>query len=171
MTLPSIHFYIYLYWTLLVQDTSIKTYSFLLLNSYYWEVFNNHYERHELNIASLPESLTNYYFYIYITKKLWKGFAQRRKTREDRLNEMMFIGMTPPPMPTNPKAIPQALSVKTEGARRITQEMHEQEYQQALVTIKDKIRENEGPDLKETMQDQIRQWFIECRWVKIQQLV
>ena len=76
---------------------------------------------------------------------------------------MMFIGMTPPPLPVNLKSTPQSMSVKTEGARRVTQEMHEQEYQQALVTIKDKIRENEGPDMKETMQDQIRQWFIECR--------
>ena len=54
---------------------------------------------------------------------------------------------------------------KVEGARRVTQEMHEQEYQQALGTIKDKIRDTEGPDMKETMQDQIRQWFIECRCV------
>ena len=44
--------------------------------------------------------------------------------------------------------------------------MHEQEYQQALITIKDKIRENEGPDMKESMQDQIRQWFIEVRSVR-----
>lgn len=54
-------------------------------------------------------------------------------------------------------------ALKTEGARRVTQEMHEQEYQQALVTIKDKIRDTEGPDMKESMQDQIRQWFIEVR--------
>ena len=32
-----------------------------------------------------------------------------------------------------------------------------------LVNVKDKIRDVEGPDMKETMQDQIRQWFIECR--------
>ena len=57
------------------------------------------------------------------------------------------------------------MAVKTEGTRRVTQEMHEQEYQQALVTVKDKIRESEGPDVKETMMDQIRQWFIECRYV------
>ena len=36
---------------------------------------------------------------------------------------------------------------------------------QALVSIKEKIREIEGPDVKENMQDQIRQWFIECRLV------
>ena len=57
----------------------------------------------------------------------------------------------------------QALVLKTEAQRRITQEMHEQEYQQALITVKDKIRETEGPDMKEMMMDQIRQWFIECR--------
>ena len=57
----------------------------------------------------------------------------------------------------------QAVALKTETQRRITQEMHEQEYQQALITVKDKIRETEGPDMKEVMMDQIRQWFIECR--------
>lgn len=36
-------------------------------------------------------------------------------------------------------------------------------YVQALVTVKDKLAETEGPDMKEQMQDQIRQWFIETR--------
>ncbi|CAH1783239.1 unnamed protein product [Owenia fusiformis] len=95
-------------------------------------------------------------------QKLWKGLAQRRRTRREREEEMMFIGMIPPPLPSL-KNQPQTLAAKTEGARRVTQDMHEQEYQQALITIKDKIRETEGPDVKESMQDQIRQWFIECR--------
>ena len=34
---------------------------------------------------------------------------------------------------------------------------------QALVGIKEKLSETEGPDMKEQMQDQIRQWFIETR--------
>ena len=33
--------------------------------------------------------------------------------------------------------------------------------------MKDKLREVEGPDIKEQMQDQIRQWFIEVRQVTI----
>ena len=44
------------------------------------------------------------------------------------------------------------------------QAQHEREYQDALVNIKEKIREAEGPDIKENMQDQIRQWFIETRY-------
>ena len=35
---------------------------------------------------------------------------------------------------------------------------------QALVNIKEKLGETEGPDMKEQMQDQIRQWFIETRY-------
>ena len=68
----------------------------------------------------------------------------------------------PPPLP-NPKNMPQTFALRTEEERRKQQEVHEQEFQQALVTIRDKILETEGPDLKETMMDQIRQWFIECR--------
>ena len=34
---------------------------------------------------------------------------------------------------------------------------------QALGNIKEKLTETEGPDMKEQMQDQIRQWFIETR--------
>ena len=58
----------------------------------------------------------------------------------------------------------EALATRTDAERRKTQEVHEQEYQQALVSIKDKLRETEGPDMKETLMDQIRQWFIECRY-------
>ncbi|XP_013416976.1 IQ and AAA domain-containing protein 1 isoform X1 [Lingula anatina] len=96
-------------------------------------------------------------------QKMWKGFITRRKTQKRREEELMFIGMTPPPPAANPKNTPQALALKTEEKRHTVQEKNEQEYQQALVLIKDKIKETEGPDIKETMQDQIRQWFIECR--------
>ena len=47
--------------------------------------------------------------------------------------------------------------------RRAVQQENEREYQKALVSIKDKLREVEGPEIRENMQDQIRQWFIECR--------
>ena len=69
---------------------------------------------------------------------------------------------SPPPL-ANTKSIPQSIALRNEADRRKTQEVHEQEYQQALITIKEKIRETEGPDIKETLMDQIRQWFIECR--------
>uniref|UniRef100_F6V6L4 Uncharacterized protein n=1 Tax=Ciona intestinalis TaxID=7719 RepID=F6V6L4_CIOIN len=96
-------------------------------------------------------------------QKIWKGFVQRKVTRREREEEMVFIGMVPGKEVKTKKITPQAFAEKTEADRHITQEENEVEYQQALVTIKEKIRQVEGPDIKETMQDQIRQWFIECR--------
>lgn len=47
--------------------------------------------------------------------------------------------------------------------RNEVQLKHEQNYQEALVSIKEELRLMEGQDIKEQLQDQIRQWFIECR--------
>ncbi|RXM30015.1 IQ and AAA domain-containing protein 1 [Acipenser ruthenus] len=44
----------------------------------------------------------------------------------------------------------------------MVQEEHEVEFQHALVSIRETIRSLEGPDIKESLQEQIRQWFIEC---------
>ncbi|GAA6066369.1 dynein regulatory complex protein 11 isoform X1, partial [Tachysurus ichikawai] len=46
--------------------------------------------------------------------------------------------------------------------RRTRQEEHEEDYQKALISISETLRETEGPDMKEMLKDQIRQWFIEC---------
>lgn len=40
---------------------------------------------------------------------------------------------------------------------------HEERYKEALVTIKKDLALVEGQDFKDSLQDQIRQWFIECR--------
>lgn len=54
-----------------------------------------------------------------------------------------------------------------EDERRKRQEKHEISYQQALIATREKIKQTEGPDMKERLQDQIRQWFIECRLRRI----
>ncbi|VDM35056.1 unnamed protein product [Hydatigera taeniaeformis] len=41
--------------------------------------------------------------------------------------------------------------------------MNQNEYEQALVKVKEKIRLAEGTDMQERMEEQIRQWFLECR--------
>lgn len=64
-------------------------------------------------------------------------------------------------LPTPSRAQQRAKHV--ESNRHQVQEQHEAEYQQALITIKESVRLVDGPDIKETLQDQIRQWFLECR--------
>uniref|UniRef100_A0A8C8MMU9 ATPase AAA-type core domain-containing protein n=1 Tax=Oncorhynchus tshawytscha TaxID=74940 RepID=A0A8C8MMU9_ONCTS len=91
-------------------------------------------------------------------QKVWKGYVQRKRTKREREEEMIFLGM---PRHTQPcPAITAALA--NEARRRGKQEEHEEDYQKSIVAITDKLREVEGPDMRETMKDQIRQWFIEC---------
>ncbi|CAH8544129.1 unnamed protein product [Schistosoma curassoni] len=99
-----------------------------------------------------------------IIQKLWRGFMCRKKVGIMRKEELMWLGM----VPTNLHHIVQKSNVvklanRVDAVRRVTQNIYEQEYQQALVQVKEKIRDTEGPDMREAMQDQIRQWFIECR--------
>lgn len=52
-----------------------------------------------------------------------------------------------------------------EEARRTRQEEKEEEFQEAIGKTHESLTETEGPDMKERMKDQIRQWFIECQSV------
>uniref|UniRef100_W5UA69 IQ and AAA domain-containing protein 1 n=1 Tax=Ictalurus punctatus TaxID=7998 RepID=W5UA69_ICTPU len=96
-----------------------------------------------------------------LIQKTWRGYWQRKRTEKERLEEMIFLGMIDPRLPTPSPAQQQAKHV--ESSRHQMQEQHEAEYQQALITIKESVRLVDGPDIKETLQDQIRQWFLECR--------
>ena len=44
-------------------------------------------------------------------------------------------------------------------------ESPEVESENILLSIKDKLRQTEGPDMRERMISQIRQWFLECRYL------
>ncbi|XP_076848767.1 dynein regulatory complex protein 11 isoform X2 [Brachyhypopomus gauderio] len=96
-----------------------------------------------------------------LIQKVWRGYRQRKKTSKERLEEMIFLGMVEPRRLTPSDAERQAGQV--EGLRQQTQEQNEAEYQQALVTIKESVQLVDGPDMKAALQDQIRQWFLECR--------
>ena len=93
----------------------------------------------------------------------WRGYITRKKATQMREEEFMFLGMEPTPLPKDFKQLPQYAARKTEERRREIVKHNEKEYQQALVSIKEKVRVSEGPDIKERMISQIRQWFLECR--------
>ncbi|KAL6459341.1 hypothetical protein MHYP_G00328130 [Metynnis hypsauchen] len=94
-------------------------------------------------------------------QKVWKGFLQRKRTKQEREEEMIFLGMA---MDQNlPQFCPAASAAEaTKTCRRTKQEEHEEDYQKSLISITNSLRELEGPNMTETMKDQIRQWFIEC---------
>ncbi|OCT61251.1 hypothetical protein XELAEV_18047275mg [Xenopus laevis] len=102
-----------------------------------------------------------------LIQKVWQGYIQRKRTKQHRETEMIFLGMMPQPN-FSKVSMAEVIARKAESLRCELQEQHEAEYQHALVQIKDPIRETESLDmkeiLKEILQDQIRQWFIECRF-------
>nr|XP_034377693.1 dynein regulatory complex protein 11 isoform X2 [Arvicanthis niloticus] len=95
-------------------------------------------------------------------QKVWRGFYQCKKTVKEREEEMVFLGMKPPPL-FNEVSDAIVQSEQVSSLRNEVQLKHEQDYQEALINIKEDLRMLEGPDIKEQLQDQIRQWFIECR--------
>lgn len=95
-------------------------------------------------------------------QKVWRGFYQCKKTVREREEEMVFLGMKPPPL-FNEVSDAVVQSEQVSNLRDELQFKHEQKYQEALVTIKEDLRLLEGSDIREHLQDQIRQWFIECR--------
>ncbi|XP_072536868.1 dynein regulatory complex protein 11 isoform X2 [Salminus brasiliensis] len=93
--------------------------------------------------------------------QVWKGFMQRKRTKQEREEEMIFLGMALDhdlPRPCTAAVVAE----DTKSRRRTKQEEHEEDYQKSVISITNSLREVEGPDMKETMKDQIRQWFIEC---------
>ncbi|KAM6259772.1 dynein regulatory complex protein 11 isoform 2-T2 [Spheniscus humboldti] len=91
-------------------------------------------------------------------QKVWRGYIQRKKTDKMREEEMIFLGMSLPPH-LKAMSISQMHTGQMNALQGEVQERHKE------VFIKDKLRETEGLDIKETLQDQIGQCFIECRHI------
>ena len=67
--------------------------------------------------------------------------------------------------PERPALCPAAAAaLRDQASRRERQEEYERDYQDSIVTVTNQLRETEGPDMKEKMKTQIRQWFFECRY-------
>lgn len=98
-----------------------------------------------------------------LIQKVWRGYWQRKVTAKLRAEELVLLGMKSPPPPKSQKNTNVYLSKKIEEKRHQVQQQHEKEFQEALVAVKDRLRDVEGPDMRERMQDQIRQWMIEVR--------
>ncbi|KAK3575190.1 hypothetical protein QTP86_020914 [Hemibagrus guttatus] len=91
----------------------------------------------------------------------WKNQRRVIKSSLDPNLSATLIQKIDPQLSTPSPAQQQAKHV--ESSRHQMQEQHEAEYQQALITVKESVRLMDGPDIKEMLQDQIRQWFLECR--------
>lgn len=87
-------------------------------------------------------------------RRLWLISGQR-------VQELMFIGMKPSPV--NPAADPQAMEKSNMIRRKLQQAENMREYSRDIVMLKTRVRDNEGQDMRETIQDKINAWFVENR--------
>ncbi|NXI51795.1 DRC11 protein, partial [Chloroceryle aenea] len=103
-------------------------------------------------------------------QKVCRGYIQRKKTEKMREEEMIFLGMVstfvfsschfqslPPHLMAT--SISQMHAGQVNGLQGNVQERHKE------VFMKDKLRETEGLHIKEALQDQIGQCFIENRHI------
>ena len=92
-----------------------------------------------------------------VIQKLFRGFKTLRQARQMREEELVFIGMKEPePKPREKDPVRRQEDVR--ARRRIVQLQNRDEYEEALVTVKRRIYEDEGVDMREQMMDKIRQW-------------
>ena len=94
-------------------------------------------------------------------QRMVRGHHARKQVLELKQQELVFIGMSDPAEGEESQKL-KALE-EVQKVRRLVQEENQREYEQSLVTIRDKLKETEGPDMKEDMQDKIRAWFNEYR--------
>ncbi|XP_027523881.1 dynein regulatory complex protein 11 isoform X2 [Corapipo altera] len=91
-------------------------------------------------------------------QKVWRGYVQRKRTEKMREEEMIFLGITLPPHLEATNSF-QKFTEKVKALQGDVQERQDE------VSFKDKLKETEGPHIKETLQDQLSQCFTECRHI------
>lgn len=90
-----------------------------------------------------------------------RGFIWRRRIKASADDELVFIGMKP--KPRDVKKDPRVGEAKNLMRRKRIQLEHSREYDEAIVSLKQKVRELEGQDMRETIQDKVNSWFVENR--------
>ncbi|XP_041255479.1 dynein regulatory complex protein 11 [Onychostruthus taczanowskii] len=86
-------------------------------------------------------------------QKVWRGHSQRKKTERLREEEMIFLGMSLPPDLEAMSCLQKANVLQGEVQER------------ADFSFRHELKKTEGPHIKETLQDQITQCFLECRHI------
>ncbi|NWV76637.1 DRC11 protein, partial [Dasyornis broadbenti] len=104
-------------------------------------------------------------------QKVWRGYSQRKKTEKLREEEMIFLGMNSTEMINGTGeaqfSLPPHLEVMSSlqiGAGKANVLQGEVQEKEDLSFLQE-LRKTEGPHIKETLQDQISQCFIECRHI------
>lgn len=93
-------------------------------------------------------------------QKVWRGYVARRQTRRRKLQEMLLIGMIPPPKKQSAE-IDRALEIRQK--RRMLQKTRQKVYENAEVDCKNYIEKYQKGVVLEQLSDQVRVWISEYK--------
>jgi hypothetical protein len=98
---------------------------------------------------------------VRVIQRVWRGYKARKLVSVMRKEELIFLGMDMAPV--DPKTDQNVKQKTNRDRRKVLQQQFEDDYLQALVATKEKILRMEGPDIKEAIQDDFRQWYMEYK--------
>lgn len=93
-------------------------------------------------------------------QKMWRGYVARRATRRRKLQEMLLIGMVPPPKTQNPDIL-KDLEIK--DYRRKLQEQRQTEYDNYVENCRKNLEKHQKDSVLEQLTDQVRGWLHEYK--------
>lgn len=92
-------------------------------------------------------------------QKVYRGYTSRRRAARARDEELVFIGMKPAPSDNSEEL---ELALRQAQAKRKTEQLENKEaYEKALVGLHDTVLEEEGPEVREKLTQDRRNWFTE----------
>ena len=93
-------------------------------------------------------------------QRLFRGFQSRRQALDERDSELVFIGMRPPPSTSVTKELDKELDAAYKK-RKNEQSENAEAYSNALTELHQTVLEEEGPDMREQMMEERRNWFTD----------
>ncbi|XP_037956231.1 dynein regulatory complex protein 11 [Teleopsis dalmanni] len=96
-------------------------------------------------------------------QKMWRGHTARRITRRRKLDEMILIGMVPPPQQVLKQRAERTDKLNEIYERRYaTQDAYKERYEATLQRMREEIKTKHGPTMTEDIADEIRAWIKDC---------
>lgn len=97
-------------------------------------------------------------------QKMWRGHTARRITRRRKMDEMILIGMVPPPASVLKERTERfERNNETDVRRRhVAQKSYAAQFEARQLAIQEEIKLKHGATMKEDIADEIRAWIKDC---------
>ncbi|XP_034665018.1 dynein regulatory complex protein 11 [Drosophila subobscura] len=95
-------------------------------------------------------------------QKMWRGHTARRITRRRKMEEMILIGMLPPPAAVLKERAEKLEKLQRNEKRHEAQVVYAEQFETRQRLVQEEIRQKHGASMKEDIADEIRAWVKDC---------